>query len=706
MNVWSSLRIRYVIGLSVIALLVTVSFITMQRIVSAQGGFSTLINLAGHQSGLSNRIAFFAGVMVATDDEDEFLTARSQVGRTVHKMRAAHQVLREGDPDKGVPKVANETLTAIFEDHMVGLDIALERFLERAEAIYETDIEELHAGSADYIYLTNYGPHVLEPMLDAVVDEYEKISSEAIQRIERFEFFVWIAAIITLVLEAFLIFRPLESRVRSTIQSLQKARRETENILENVDEGLFLLDRNYIIGSQHSKSLHALFKDDNLAGQNFIDLLRPLVTGKTLETVEEFTEILFSPRVNESLVSDLNPLNQVEIHLTAETASFDIRYFSFQFSRVYEQKEFNALLVTVKDVTELVQLSEQLKAANEKVSKEIDMLLAIIHVENSMLTAFLRTAEEELNNVNNILRAKEKGADSLTNKLETIARIVHKLKGDSTTLGLDFVMEKFHRLEGAIKALREQTNMTGQDFLPLVVHLNHLMSDFTIIRNLEEKMNATGGPSVKTESLGPRNGTFVAFPHDSSLDGHWQRYMAALVERVAADCGKQAVLDMSDFNAAVLSEEQKAPLADIIVQSLRNAVAHGIETPVFRERAGKTREGTVKVALVKNGAGLQLTIRDDGHGIDLEKIKTTALAKGLATEDQLNDWPPAKVLTLLFRQGFTTVPESGLHAGQGVGLDLIKSRIDSLNGRVKVRFQVGRYTEFQYDFAEMRAVAN
>lgn len=82
--------------------------------------------------------------------------------------------------------------------------------------------------------------------------------------------------------------------------------------------------------------------------------------------MEEYTDILFSPRVNETLIKDLNPLDQVEINLTTdETAVFDIRYFSFQFSRVYEKKGFDTLLVTVKDITEQVRLAEQLKEARE-----------------------------------------------------------------------------------------------------------------------------------------------------------------------------------------------------------------------------------------------------------------------------------------------------------------------------------------------------
>ena len=221
MSIVGNLRLRYVFGLSAIAILVTTSFFTMQHLISKQRDFSQLINLAGHQAGLTNRIAYFASLMAATDDETEFNQARSQVGLTIHKMQAAHKALREGDSETRIPKVTNEALETIYEDPMMGLNSALQRFLERAQNVYQTDLESLSIGSIDYIYLVNYGPHVLDPLLDAAVDEYERIGRAAIVKIERFEGIVWLAALAALLLEAFFIFRPLEKQVRQALNSLQ-----------------------------------------------------------------------------------------------------------------------------------------------------------------------------------------------------------------------------------------------------------------------------------------------------------------------------------------------------------------------------------------------------------------------------------------------------------------------------------------------------
>ncbi|MCF7978702.1 MAG: EAL domain-containing protein [Chromatiaceae bacterium] len=218
-----SLRVRYLIGLSAIALLVTTSFVTMQHVVSQQRNFAQIVNLAGQQRGLVNRLAYFASQMATTENQTDFDQARAQVGRTINRIEDNHRLLREGSPEAGIPRITSPTLTTIYEDPMVGVDKALDSFLERARRVYATEMEALTANNAAYIFLNVYGPYALEPMLDAVVDEYQRIGRQSILRIERFELGIWLAALLTLLLELILIFRPLEKRVTESIGSLEGA---------------------------------------------------------------------------------------------------------------------------------------------------------------------------------------------------------------------------------------------------------------------------------------------------------------------------------------------------------------------------------------------------------------------------------------------------------------------------------------------------
>lgn len=218
-----NLRVRYITGLSLIALLITASFITMQQVVHKQRNYSNLVSIAGNQAGLVNRIAFFGNLMAVTDDELDFQMAKSQVGRTINKIRESHQAIRYGSEELKVPAITNDNLEVLYTDPMVGLENALNRFLENAERLYATPQEELNVNHESYIALTIYGPHVLEPLLNAAVEEYQSISKEAIVRIENLEWIIWTSTLITLLFEVIFIFRPFERRIRQTLSSLEES---------------------------------------------------------------------------------------------------------------------------------------------------------------------------------------------------------------------------------------------------------------------------------------------------------------------------------------------------------------------------------------------------------------------------------------------------------------------------------------------------
>ncbi|MFK5915033.1 MAG: ATP-binding protein [Woeseiaceae bacterium] len=222
-SVVNSLRNRYIFGLGLLAILISVSYMTMQNIVSQQRNFSQLINIAGHQSGLVNRISYFSSLMTITDDLSEFEMAKSQVGRGINKIKESHYILQNGSEEKSIPFVTNENLKNIYDDHQVGINISLTRFLKHAQKIYKSDINKLNANSIDYIYLTSYGPHILEPILDSAVSEYEKIGNASIYEIERIELIIWLITLLVLIVEAILIFNPLVKKVKLSINSLEKS---------------------------------------------------------------------------------------------------------------------------------------------------------------------------------------------------------------------------------------------------------------------------------------------------------------------------------------------------------------------------------------------------------------------------------------------------------------------------------------------------
>ncbi|RUO30256.1 chemotaxis protein CheA [Aliidiomarina soli] len=136
-------------------------------------------------------------------------------------------------------------------------------------------------------------------------------------------------------------------------------------------------------------------------------------------------------------------------------------------------------------------------------------------------------------------------------------------------------------------------------------------------------------------------------------------------------------------------------LADPLVHLVRNAVDHGIETPDVREKNGKPRVGNVKLAASQEGDHILLTITDDGAGMDAEKLKSIAISKGILDEDSAARMSDEEAYNLIFAAGFSTKVEISDVSGRGVGMDVVKTKINQLNGSVKIDSELGRGTILQ-----------
>ena len=130
-------------------------------------------------------------------------------------------------------------------------------------------------------------------------------------------------------------------------------------------------------------------------------------------------------------------------------------------------------------------------------------------------------------------------------------------------------------------------------------------------------------------------------------------------------------------------------LADPLVHLVRNAVDHGIEPPDVREANGKSRTGTVILTAEQEGDHILLTIEDDGKGMDADGIRKTAVEKGLLDEENVARLDDKECYNLIFQPGFSTKSEISDVSGRGVGMDVVKTRIEQLNGSVEIDSRKG-----------------
>ncbi|GAA6185656.1 chemotaxis protein CheA [Aliiglaciecola sp. NS0011-25] len=136
-------------------------------------------------------------------------------------------------------------------------------------------------------------------------------------------------------------------------------------------------------------------------------------------------------------------------------------------------------------------------------------------------------------------------------------------------------------------------------------------------------------------------------------------------------------------------------LADPLVHLVRNSVDHGIEMPDERLAAGKPSLGTVKLAASQEGDHILLTIEDDGKGMDPDKLKDIAISRGVLDADAAARMSDEEAFNLIFAPGFSTKTEISDISGRGVGMDVVKTKINQLNGTVNINSELGKGTRLE-----------
>ena len=177
------------------------------------------------------------------------------------------------------------------------------------------------------------------------------------------------------------------------------------------------------------------------------------------------------------------------------------------------------------------------------------------------------------------------------------------------------------------------------------------------------------------------------------IDNIWNKF-PRIVRDLSLACAKNARLEMEGKHTEVdktLLEAIKDPLTHLI----RNAIDHGLETPEVRMATGKPAEGVVRLSAYHEGGQVIIEIADDGAGIDANVIRRKAVQKGLLTADEAATRPDRDIVNVIFMPGFSTAEQVSNISGRGVGMDVVKTNIESIGGTVDVQTVVGRGTTFK-----------
>ncbi len=172
------------------------------------------------------------------------------------------------------------------------------------------------------------------------------------------------------------------------------------------------------------------------------------------------------------------------------------------------------------------------------------------------------------------------------------------------------------------------------------------------------------------------------------------RRFPRVVRDVAKHCGKDVALELTGENTD-LDKGILDALAEPMTHIVRNAVDHGIESSEDRIAAGKGARGTIFLNAFHQGTQVVIEVRDDGHGLDLDRIRKQAVQKGLIKADEAARLLDSEVTNLIFEPGFSTASEVSEVSGRGVGMDVVRTVLDRLKGTVNVISEPGKGTTIQ-----------
>lgn len=427
---------------------------------------------------------------------------------------------------------------------------------------------------------------------------------------------------------------------------------QMRQILGSVGEGLLLIQADRRIASEYSASTPRLFATGEIAGRGLEELLAPRLDSERCRLAGEFVDILFRPTVIAALVATLNPLAKVEINNPGEERP---RTLSFRFVRHMEDRQVRHLLVRIEDITRQEEQARALAREQETTELRLSLAVALAEADPTLVPTWLAGLERQC-------RAARAVGPTREARVE-LARELHAVKGEAGLLGLAAFRAALHQLESALEPGRATSALAAPlaRLEALLAEARQLLARF---RRFGSEARATTSPTTLANLLAG---------------------LSRQVERLGAELGKPARF-VHRVDATLVPDAALVWLAEVLPQLATNAVVHGLEPPEERIAAGKPPVGTLLLAARAHPAEgrLELVFQDDGGGLDLERLAKRAQDLGLSPAT------PEELARLVFRPGLSTREKAGEHAGRGLGLDVVKARVEAAGGRVAVASQPGK----------------
>ncbi|GAU77486.1 ATP-binding protein [Fusibacter sp. 3D3] len=480
-------------------------------------------------------------------------------------------------------------------------------------------------------------------------------------------------------------------RINNQLESMNV---QMKDILDNVGQGFLRFDEDLMIHSEYSKECMDIF-NHNITNRVFSKLIFPDDPDQGAFVDELLVMIL----KEESAMTKLYlPLLPDEVCLNDHIIEIDYRLSKRDANK-------KSMIVILTDITEKRKLEAQM-------DKEQHILKMVVKALVNR-TMFIEVAESFERFMAEGIESQWQFAQNQEENLQYIMRQLHTFKGNFSQFDVVQLSDALHIAENQLlNIIRSEGSCNVDSCLDTKALMSAYDHDINIIKTyigddymlqddyflieksriieIEYKMQTILSeqdckillPEIRSLCYKPIKDLFKMYPD----------YTLKLAER----------LDKTLYNFEIESENllvdelRFQDFSKSMVHVFRNAVDHGIESPDERVDAGKEMMGSVKCLIKKRGESVEITIMDDGRGIDLERIKEKLTHSGYGPK-QLDEMSVSTLLSKIFDDNFSTKEEVTLFSGRGVGLSAVKKEVEALQGTIKVDSELGKGTTFIFE---------
>jgi two-component system chemotaxis sensor kinase CheA len=282
-------------------------------------------------------------------------------------------------------------------------------------------------------------------------------------------------------------------------------------------------------------------------------------------------------------------------------------------------------------------------------------------------------------------------ADLLTSPVKDEPQIATPAPNPETGPEIDSANAKAKAVSGAITTAAESTLRVD---IVLLNRMMNLVGELVLTRN--QVLQATAA-DPKMTMLSRRLDMVTADLRESVMKARMQPVsnifskMPRIVRDLTQVLGRRVRLEVEGQDTE-LDKTLLEAIKDPLTHAVRNALDHGVEPPDVRAAAGKDPEGTLRLRAVQEGSHVIVEVLDDGAGIDVEKVRRKAIERGVISNERASQMSERELLQLIFVPGFSTAASITNVSGRGVGMDVVRTNVEKIGGKVEIDSRVGRGT--------------